>query len=56
MIEFRIDKKPTQKNVSGWVKQAWYNVGLATLKGTWRRIGYKQGNQEDESTGITLEA
>ena len=33
-IEFGVDKKPTQKDVSGWIKQARYNVGSATLRST----------------------
>ena len=53
MIEFGVDKKPTQKDDSGWVKQAWYNEELLTLKHTWNRIGYEQ--VDNESNEITTE-
>ena len=54
MIEFGVDKKPTRKDVSGWVKQAWYKVGLLTLKRTWNRIGYEQVDNE-ATNEITIE-
>jgi hypothetical protein len=43
-------KKPTRGEVSQWIKIAWDKVTTATIVNTWKSIGHKAVDEEDDET------
>jgi hypothetical protein len=47
-------KKPTRGEVSQWINMAWDKVTTATIVNTWKSIGHKAGDEEDDKTIIQM--